>query len=337
MQRVRCKRLPAVVAACCATGSRRRRGSPAKARHSRPAPAGDAPNRCCAPWRRRTDRRPPVYECRRARRRLISITRSGRSTPSFIRSTSVVPPARKRTLAPCCAVGDSAPAAIAAAVAGANEIEGLHGQAPAVAQKNSSAARRHLLDRPHDVRISAAAADIAAHEFANVVIRSAARFAKQRHRRHDLPGGAITALIGVVLQKSRLHRMQPSGRAEPFDGDDLIAVMRGGEREATVHAAAADMDGAGAALAVVATLLGAGEMQDFAQAIEQGHARIDRNFALLAVDAEFDAELSIRRIGCHSIVNETGHRRRPSTWKSRRGCLLTRHKHDLSDVTARSR
>ena len=47
--------------------------------------------------------------------RLMSSTRAGVSTFNFIKSTSVVPPARNRMSAPCCAVFDCAAAAIAVA------------------------------------------------------------------------------------------------------------------------------------------------------------------------------------------------------------------------------
>ena len=69
--------------------------------------------------------------------------------------------------------------------------------------------------------------------------------------------------------------MQCSGRAEAFDGRDLVALVHRGEAEARVDAAAVDVDGAGAALAVVAAFLRAGEVQMLAQAVEQRGARID--------------------------------------------------------------
>ena len=73
------------------------------------------------------------------------------------------------------------------------------------------------------------------------------------------------------------------GRSEPFDCYNLIAVMRSSEGQTTIVTAAVDVNGAGAALAVIASHLGAGEMQHFAQAIEQGQARIDGELMLLRV------------------------------------------------------
>ena len=48
------------------------------------------------------------------------------------------------------------------------------------------------------------------------------------------------------------------------------------QRQARQHAAALDQDGAGAALAVVAALLGAGKTDMLAQGVEHRGARIDR-------------------------------------------------------------
>ena len=64
--------------------------------------------------------------------------------------------------------------------------------------------------------------------------------------------------------------------------------MGDGEREAGVGAAAVEQDRAGAALAVVAALLRAGEAEVLAQEVEQRGARVDVEAVLLAVDAERD-------------------------------------------------
>ena len=61
---------------------------------------------------------------------------------------------------------------------------------------------------------------------------------------------------------------------EALDGLDLGAVEADGEREAGVDPPAVDEDGAGAALAAVAALLGAGERQAVAQQVEEGHPRV---------------------------------------------------------------
>src|SRR5882672_3387861 len=138
-------------------------------------------------------------------RRLMSMICSGCSTLSFIRSSKVVPPATNR-------VPDFAPAAIA--------------ERASRARWNSNdfmTLLPGLLDGGDDVGIGAAATDVAAHGFAHIGVVRPARFREQRDRRHDLAGGAIAALIRVVLDEGRLHRMQRARLSDAFDGRDLVA------------------------------------------------------------------------------------------------------------------
>ena len=104
----------------------RRPERPATAPHNLVAPSGGGrdPNfGRCAPIS------PPsgVDSILSSGRRLMSMRRAGVSTFNFIRSIRVVPPARNRTSAPCCAV--FACAAVATAIAGssANEFKCMHG------------------------------------------------------------------------------------------------------------------------------------------------------------------------------------------------------------------
>ena len=83
--------------------------------------------------------------------------------------------------------------------------------------------------------------------------------------------------------------------AKPLHRSDLAAVVHHGQRQAGIDALAIDQHGAGAALAAVAALLGAGQVQHFAQRIEQGDARLDIELVLGAVDAQ--RERLRRRIG----------------------------------------
>ena len=77
---------------------------------------------------------------------------------------------------------------------------------------------------------------------------------------------------------------------EAFDGGDLGAVGDGGEGEAAVDAAAIDEDGAGSALAVVAAFFAAGELEVFAQGVEQRGAGVEGEGLGLAVDLEGDGD-----------------------------------------------
>ena len=145
-------------------------------------------------------------------------------------------------------------------------------------------------DRIDDVGISAAAADVAAHALAQLrgrqlrlrgevgadVARDAGLdLVEHRDRRADLPGRAIAALIAVMLDEGGLHRMQMLRRAQPFDGGDAVALVHHRERQAGIDPPPVDHHRAGAALAVIAALLGAGEMQVLAQRVEQRGPRVE--------------------------------------------------------------
>ena len=71
-----------------------------------------------------------------------------------------------------------------------------------------------------------------------------------------------------MLEELLLQWMQPLGRSESLDGADLLAVGLDGKDQAGIHQNAVDGDTAGATVAIVAALLGAGESQLFAQDLE---------------------------------------------------------------------
>ena len=69
--------------------------------------------------------------------------------------------------------------------------------------------------------------------------------------------------------------MQVAVLCQTLDGGDLGAVLHHCERQAGVDAPAVHQDGASAALAVIATLLGARQVKMVAQGVEQGRPRRD--------------------------------------------------------------
>ena len=93
-----------------------------------------------------------------------------------------------------------------------------------------------------------------------------------------------------MLDKRRLHGVELLTICQPFDRRDLIAVVHGGERETGINSTAIDQYRTRAALAMIASLLRAGEMQSFAQRVEQRYARIDIERVTLSVDLEVHFE-----------------------------------------------
>ncbi|MNP51306.1 hypothetical protein D3C76_1456120 [compost metagenome] len=92
--------------------------------------------------------------------------------------------------------------------------------------------------------------------------------------------------------------MQLVRRSEPLDSGDFRAFVHYRQGQAGIDAPAVDNDRAGAALAVVATFLGAGELQVFAQQVEQGGAGVKLHFLPSTVhpDRQFGLD-RVRRVG----------------------------------------
>jgi hypothetical protein len=76
------------------------------------------------------------------------------------------------------------------------------------------------------------------------------------------------------------------GCGKPFDRRYLSAFDLCGERQACENARAVDVDGAGAALPLVAAFLGSVQSQMVAQRIEQGDSCFERNDLRPSVDIE---------------------------------------------------
>src|SRR5437764_6274280 len=96
----------------------------------------------------------------------------------------------------------------------------------------------YRLNRSDNAGIGAAAADIAAHTLAHIVVVRAAGFAKERDRGHNLSGGAVAALESVMIDEGLLHRMETIVLGKSFDRGDRAILKGGGKREARQHAAA---------------------------------------------------------------------------------------------------
>ncbi len=168
-----------------------------------------------------------------------------------------------------------------------------------------------------DVRIGGAATDVAAHPLAD--LRVGQRADRRRHvgggvagpaglrlgehadGRADLAGRAVAALEGVVLDEGGLQRMQGTRRAQAFDRHDLVVLVHDGEGQARVDAPAVDQHGTGAALPVVAALLGAGQVQVLAQRVEQRGADIQLEVAGMAVDDERHLRAAASDLGGSSV------------------------------------
>src|SRR6266566_4011485 len=216
-------------------------------------------------------------------RALMSISRSGRSTSSRIRSISVVPPAIYRP--PVAA----APIASCSVNAFSKRKGIIVGSLPPSRRGSSSALCRRVGDRCDDARVGSAAADVAAHPETDLLGRAGVPLRDAAHAGHDLARGAVAALKAVVLDEGRLQRMQFLTLRQTFDRGDPGAIVHHGERQAGKDALAIEQDGAGSAGSLVAALLGTRQIECFAQDVEQRLPGIDFQLSSLAVDGQSHA------------------------------------------------
>jgi hypothetical protein len=71
---------------------------------------------------------------------------------------------------------------------------------------------------------------------------------------------------------------------QTFDRRHLMSVGLGRHGQTGRNAPSVDVHGAGAALSMVAAFLGSGEVQPFAQEVEEGSAGVDIDHELATVD-----------------------------------------------------
>ena len=86
---------------------------------------------------------------------------------------------------------------------------------------------------------------------------------------HDHAGGAEAALEGVLVEEGLLHGSELAMLLEAFDGCDLCAASLRDEGLAGANGFAVEENGAGAAHALAAAVLGSGEIQIVAKDAEQ--------------------------------------------------------------------
>ena len=139
-----------------------------------------------------------------------------------------------------------------------------------------------------NVRIGAATAQIAGHIFADARVRDGPAFVNTGDSRHDLTRRAVSALEGIVADERLLYRVQAAVDRQTLDRGNRQPFDLGRKRQASEDAPSIDVNRAGAALALIAPLLGTVEMRVFSQRIQQRDPRLDLQQMLGAVDAKPD-------------------------------------------------
>src|SRR5580693_4978491 len=96
----------------------------------------------------------------------------------------------------------------------------------------------NLSNGSNNIAISAAPADISAHQLLDVSIRGTTRLLEQGHCRHDLSGGAVTALVSIMLHKGSLNRMKIARLTDAFDRRDFFPLVHFCEGQTRINSAA---------------------------------------------------------------------------------------------------
>lgn len=109
----------------------------------------------------------------------------------------------------------------------------------------------------------------------------------------DHAGDAVAALHGFGIKEGLLNAMEAVASGEAFDGGDELAFGEAGGSEAGGDGFAVEEDGAGAALAFAAAVLGAGEAEVFAEDVEEGAVGGGGEVMGLAVDGDRHMTVSV--------------------------------------------
>lgn len=153
------------------------------------------------------------------------------------------------------------------------------------------------MNRVFDALITAAAADVAGHRFANLIVVGLGIFGQQGSGLHDLTGLAIAALRDIDLAPGLLNRMIAGGM-QAFDGDDLTSDNVGNRGDAGAYCLFIDHHGAGSAERLAAAEFRAGQADFITEKPEQWKIRIPVPIPFLAVNLDFNHDRSSLFISC---------------------------------------
>ena len=171
-------------------------------------------------------------------------------------------------------------------------VLGATGRLVACLQARGARTDRHrrpparLLRRLDDLHVAGAAAKVARQRVADR-LASGTRLAREKlGERDDEPRRAEAALDGARVDQGALHHREIVVAGEAFDRRDRPLADVGGERQAGTGELSVEQHGAGAADAVIAAALGAGQAERGAQHLEQRRRRRGEHVAQLAVNGQ---------------------------------------------------
>src|SRR5688572_28837442 len=136
------------------------------------------------------------------------------------------------------------------------------------------------------LQIPRASTEIAAQRFLDLFAGRRGVRVEERARREEKTGRAITALCRAELGECVLERVERSAPRHSLDGLDAPVRVGDGQRETGQDRGAVDEHGARAALAQLAAVLGAREVELFAEDLEQRFLWCKGDLHALPVDGE---------------------------------------------------
>ena len=142
------------------------------------------------------------------------------------------------------------------------------------------------MDGPHDADIAGAATKVAAHSHADVVLVRRLRAQDEIAAGHQHAGRAIAALQSMFAGKCRTQLRADVIVVEALDRGNARASAGYGIGDARTHRNAVDQHGAGAAHAMFAAEVGAGEVLRLTNEIGKMRAGLDLRIDRSAVDGE---------------------------------------------------
>jgi hypothetical protein len=137
-----------------------------------------------------------------------------------------------------------------------------------------------------NLQVSGAAAQIAGESVANLLAIGMRILVEQSFRGDENCRGAVSALRGAEVGERFLQRVESAIDAHALDGEDIPLIAFEREDETGKHGLAVEKDGAGAAFAEFAAVLGAGVPEIFSKNFEQGFVRGEGDVSLFAVQRD---------------------------------------------------
>ena len=151
-------------------------------------------------------------------------------------------------------------------------------------------------DGAHDAHVAGATAKVAREFLADACLVGVGQSQHDVARRDQHPGRAVAALQCMVFVEGRAQGLHDRVVVEAFDGPDACAVAGDGQRDARARRCTVDLQCAGAAHAVFAAEMRAGQAQFLAQQVGQMGAGVYGGRHLLAVH--------VHRDGLHATASE---------------------------------